>query len=31
MYMRKVPELTLLTRKKMVLSGGSSVVAELGS
>ena len=30
MCMRKAPELTLLTRKKMVLSGGSSVVVELG-
>ena len=30
MYMRKAPELILLTCKKMVLSGGLSVVAELG-
>ena len=30
MYMRKAPELTLLTPQKMVLNGGLSVVAELG-
>ena len=30
MCMRKAPELTLLTCKKMVLSGGLSVVVELG-
>ena len=29
MYMRKAPELTLLTCKKMVLSGGLSVVARV--